>query len=139
MKVYVDGLTVAKTTANLARPDFGAAQPGYGDLYGFNVLVPARPGDHLVCAEAINKGTHGVNIEFGCKRAPMPACPTDPASSLGLKELWARTNERLTAITKGTEASAVGSGYHCLRAEGFTYPASRSGVVPLYVLEGGVR
>ena len=64
--VYVDGVGAAITTANINRPDVGAAYPGYGNNHGIDVLVAASTGTHRVCVYAINVAGGSGNTELGC-------------------------------------------------------------------------
>lgn len=64
--VYVDGHGVA-TTADRDRPDVGAAYPKYGSAHGFSVLVPTAPGQHQVCAFALNAAGTGSTVSLGCR------------------------------------------------------------------------
>jgi peptidoglycan/xylan/chitin deacetylase (PgdA/CDA1 family) len=65
--IYVDGRVVAGTTAGLTRPDIAAAFAGYGAGHGFDLIVPAAPGVHTVCAYAINVGAGTVNPLVACR------------------------------------------------------------------------
>ncbi|HEV7950276.1 MAG TPA: hypothetical protein VGP24_10965, partial [Glaciihabitans sp.] len=74
--VYVDSASVA-VTANKARPDIAAIYPGYGDKKGFSTKISATPGQHNVCAYAINVGA-GSNKLMNCKTVTVPAA-MDPS------------------------------------------------------------
>jgi hypothetical protein len=63
--VYVDGRSVQAVTASGLRPDVGRAY-GKGDAHGFDVTVPASPGQHQVCVYAIDS-TGGANPSVGCR------------------------------------------------------------------------
>jgi hypothetical protein len=63
--VYVDSSGRA-FTADLARPDVGAAYPAYGAKHGFSARVPASSGEHNVCVYAINVGP-GENHLLSCR------------------------------------------------------------------------
>lgn len=65
--VYVDGVGAAITTANLSRPDVGAAYPSAGPNHGFSVDVDASPGTHAVCVYSINVGAGIRNTTLGCQ------------------------------------------------------------------------
>ena len=65
--VYVDGAWAGQATANLARADVGAAFPGWNANHGFALNVPVGPGDHRVCAYAINVGSGSSNPSLGCQ------------------------------------------------------------------------
>ncbi|GAA5148544.1 hypothetical protein GCM10025768_10360 [Microbacterium pseudoresistens] len=63
--VYV-GAKSAAFTANLDRPDVGAAYPASGSKHGFTATMPAdAPGNTNVCVYAINVGP-GANVLMGC-------------------------------------------------------------------------
>jgi peptidoglycan/xylan/chitin deacetylase (PgdA/CDA1 family) len=64
--VYVDGrLTVI--TANISRPDVGAAYPGAGNLHGFTAAVEAGAGVHTVCIYPIDTSFSSLHSAFGCR------------------------------------------------------------------------
>ena len=68
--VYVDSAGVA-TTANLPRPDVGAAYPSLGPDHGFDTTVSASPGPHRVCVYAINTGPGG-HVQLRCADVVVP-------------------------------------------------------------------
>ncbi len=74
--IYVDGVGTAITTANLARPDVGAAVAGAGTDHGFATTFAAPAGPHTVCAYAISS-SGGTNPQLGCRRVT-----TDPIGVL---------------------------------------------------------
>lgn len=63
MHVYVDGVGTS-LLADGPRPDVGAAF-GNGSLHGFEVTVPATPGDHRVCVYGIDSAG-GSNPTLWC-------------------------------------------------------------------------
>ena len=65
--LYVDGVKVTETTADIDRPDVAAAFPGWGSKHGFELDLPAPAGLHQVCAWGINVGK-GVNSMLGCQQ-----------------------------------------------------------------------
>jgi hypothetical protein len=65
--VYIDGGINGAYTADLDRPDVGAAYPSYGSAHGFDAPIPA--GSHQVCVYAINDVAPGPNILIGCVRS----------------------------------------------------------------------
>jgi hypothetical protein len=80
--VYVDNSGTA-FTANTSRPDIAAAYPGYGDLHGYSVTVPATPGVHNVCAYGIDIAGTGANRQLGCKQvAGMSGNPVGVVDSI---------------------------------------------------------
>ena len=64
---YLDGAFAGAATANLPRPDVGAAHRGFGDAHGFDFAVTAGSGHHRVCVYAINVGAGDQNPELGCR------------------------------------------------------------------------
>ncbi len=64
--VYVNGAFAGATTADVARPDVGAAFPAAGPAHGFDVDVPTGAGSLRVCAFAINAPA-GFNPTIGCR------------------------------------------------------------------------
>jgi hypothetical protein len=65
--IYVDGHINKVVTANATRPDIGASFPGYGSQHGFSTNVGVGPGDHSVCAYAINVYNGQGNPSLGCR------------------------------------------------------------------------
>lgn len=78
--IYVDGQFAVADTANIPRPDVGAAFPGFGDEHGFETFVPASPGSHQVCAYAINATGPGGSTTLGCRT--VQAWSHDPVGSI---------------------------------------------------------
>jgi hypothetical protein len=70
--VYVDagGRTAA---AGLARSDLATVYPHFGANHGFELTVPANPGQHRVCGYAINTVGSGLNQAIGCRTVVVPA------------------------------------------------------------------
>ncbi|MBI1843320.1 MAG: SpoIID/LytB domain-containing protein [Actinobacteria bacterium] len=64
--VYVDGAIATALTASAVRSDIEAAYPSYGSNHGFDTTVAVGPGDHSVCAYAINVYA-GTNVLLGCR------------------------------------------------------------------------
>ncbi len=64
--IYVDGGIVAGVRAANERGDVEAAHPSYGPNHGFETTVAVGPGDHSVCAYAINVYA-GQNTSLGCR------------------------------------------------------------------------
>jgi hypothetical protein len=74
--VYVDRALAGVTTADRARPDIGALLPAWGNAHGFDVVVPAIPGQRDVCAYAIDAGSGGAgNPTLGCRNVGVRAAP----------------------------------------------------------------
>ena len=73
--VWVDGAFTAKLTADVPRPDVGAAYPTYGPNHGFSGTVPVPAGSHEVCAYALNTGPGTSNKSLGCKTVTVGGIP----------------------------------------------------------------
>ena len=59
--------------ANGARPDVGAAYPGYGPSHGFSASIPAiGAGRHTVCGYAITTNGGAGNSLLGCQAVTVP-------------------------------------------------------------------
>jgi hypothetical protein len=66
--VYVGDRLVAGVIADDPRPDVAAAYPRYGAARGFEIVVPAPPGVHNVCAYAIDvNGDPNLNRLLACR------------------------------------------------------------------------
>jgi hypothetical protein len=63
--VYIDAVGTP-ITANVPRPDIGAALPGYGAVHGFDATIPAAAGWRQVCVYGIDVGPGG-NKLLGCR------------------------------------------------------------------------
>jgi N-acetylmuramoyl-L-alanine amidase len=70
--IYLDGVGVTWTAANLSRPDIGAAFPGYGNNHGYDTVISVGPGTHTVCTYGISVANGG-NKLLGC--APVTGHP----------------------------------------------------------------
>ncbi|MFM7617958.1 MAG: hypothetical protein ACKO72_10940, partial [Actinomycetes bacterium] len=70
--LYVDADGTA-TDADRDRSDLATAFPGYGGGHGFDLVLPATPGGHRVCAYAIDAAGGGSNRELGCRVVTVPA------------------------------------------------------------------
>lgn len=77
---YVDGTYAGAGTANLSRPDVGAAHPGFGDDHGFEFDVNASPGSHQVCIYLLNDQASGTHPMIGCK--PVQVLGGNPRGAL---------------------------------------------------------
>jgi hypothetical protein len=72
--VYVDGRGTA-VTADGPRHDIGKAFPLYGANHGYDHVVTAAPGGHLVCVYGINGSGPGANSTLGCRFAMVGGSP----------------------------------------------------------------
>lgn len=61
-------------TANQERADVARAHSGVGSKHGFSDVFPLPPGQHNVCAYAINVGPGNIK-QIGCKRVNIAASP----------------------------------------------------------------
>ncbi len=66
----IDGVAVGHIVSSLSRPDASAAK-GVGNRAGFAGTLPLGPGQHLVCASAVNVGP-GAAGALGCLTVTMP-------------------------------------------------------------------
>jgi hypothetical protein len=74
--VYLDGTRLASTTADQPRADLAAAYPDYGPAHGWQLAVPAPPGEHEVCVYALDDRDEP-STRLACTTlAPGPAGPT---------------------------------------------------------------
>lgn len=64
--VYLDGVGVARLTADQSRTDVGAAYPGQGNLHGFDATTVTTVGTHQVCVYGIDS-SGGPNTGLGCR------------------------------------------------------------------------
>jgi SpoIID/LytB domain protein len=72
--VYVNAGGAA-FTADLPRPDVGAAYPGAGSNHGFSMSVPLPAGTSQVCVYAINTPAPGINPVIGCRAMTLAVNP----------------------------------------------------------------
>jgi hypothetical protein len=78
--IYVDGAWAATAKADLLRSDVAEAYPKAGSTHGFTADIATTPGDHNVCAYAINTGP-GVHVKISCSNDPAPGFPkVNPAT-----------------------------------------------------------
>lgn len=77
VRVLVDGAVSTTVTANITRPDVGAAFPAFGADHGFDVTVPApinATGSHAVEVVGVNVGT-GSDTSFGKRTVQVGGLP----------------------------------------------------------------
>ena len=108
--VWANGAGVARISANLSRPDVGAAFPGYGDAHGFEAVLPGVGGN--VCVYAINVGA-GKNSQLICKSflGPNPIGHLDSATRVasGIRVRgWALDADTTSAAMVDIYANGVG-------------------------------
>lgn len=70
--IYMDGVGVAISSANISRPDVGRAYPAFGANHGISLALSATPSSHTICAYGINVGP-GANKLLGCESIMVPA------------------------------------------------------------------
>jgi hypothetical protein len=63
--VRVDG-TASGHAASRLRPDVALTHPGKGPAHGFALVLPATPGPHRVCVDAMNVAGAGHSVALGC-------------------------------------------------------------------------
>jgi hypothetical protein len=64
--IYVDAVGL-NAAADKPRDDVAAAYPGYGPNHGFSETITTTPGQHTVCAYAINSGAGPGNTGLACR------------------------------------------------------------------------
>lgn len=69
VRLLVDRQSRMEITANLDRPDVGAAHPGYGNAHGFDITVKPPRRHTSVCAIGVNVG-QGSSKQISCRREP---------------------------------------------------------------------
>lgn len=122
MHVYVDGAFRAAATADLDRPDVGAAFPGRGSAHGFLIPLGAfGDGDHQVCVYGLNTLAGTANALVGCRtvavsRRPFgnlelvaPESPVTPGSRVDLRG-WAIDPDTTAPVAIHVYVDGVGAG-----------------------------
>ncbi len=127
--IYVDGRSNKATTANTVRNDIAAAFPGYGSRHGYSTNVAVGPGDHTVCAYAINEYNGRGNPQLGCRlvrNTPFGALDVARPSPSGTRVSgWAIGRDVpsplavhlyfnghiVKAVTAGTQRGDIGAAY----------------------------
>jgi len=72
VQILVDNAVATTVTANLLRPDVGAAYPGSGSAHGFDATVAATPGNHQVVVKALNIGV-GPDPDLAMRSVSVPS------------------------------------------------------------------
>lgn len=73
---YVDGAFAGVFTANLSRPDVGAAFPAFGNNHGYDLTIPVSGGNHVISVYAINSaGPSAPNPLLGTRAFTIVANP----------------------------------------------------------------
>jgi hypothetical protein len=65
--LYVDGRWTAAVTATGNRPDVAGVFPAAGPAHGYTAALQLSPGQHQLCAYAINSGHGTTNPLLGCR------------------------------------------------------------------------
>ncbi len=82
VNVFVNGNLFTSTTADLWRPDVGAAFRDFDNGRGFDVTFPSTIGTKEVCVSAVNKGG-GPNPVLGCRTVSVSStAPTGVLESI---------------------------------------------------------
>jgi len=92
--IYVDGAAIRGVSANLPRPDVGAAY-GKGDNHGYSETLPATPGVHTVCVYGID-ANGGANPQLGCRSVTVASASVNNAP-LGALENATTATGQITA------------------------------------------
>jgi len=71
---YVDGVW-QRVVADKSRTDIARIYPAYGGNHGFAATLAAKPGQHQVCAYAINAGAGTANPFLGCATVTVTNAP----------------------------------------------------------------
>ena len=87
---YVDGAWGGAFTADVPRPDVGAAYPGKGDRHGFDIRLSLSQGRRNVCLYAINVGAGNDNTSLGCRRIDVGWLPVGDLNSVTVTQGQAR-------------------------------------------------
>jgi len=80
VRVTVDGALVKTALTGIERPDVAAVYPNLGLRHGFNAVVPAAPGTHMICITVVNEGTGGSDQALGCR--PVTVVASSPIGNL---------------------------------------------------------
>ena len=110
--LYEDGAFLTASTADVSRADVGAAYPGYGNLHGFDGVVPypSTNGTHTICVYGINTSTGTVNSALGCRSwTEIHVPPATPSSSFGRGSSPQDRNDQLTVFFQTTRPTRRGS------------------------------
>ncbi|CAM8629694.1 Glycoside hydrolase, family 25 [Acidimicrobiia bacterium] len=67
VRVTVNGTVLTTLTADISRPDVGAAFPGVGDLHGYSHVWVATAAPARVCLTILNVGAGSTNTDLGCR------------------------------------------------------------------------
>jgi len=135
--VYVDGVGRA-FTADVSRPDVGAAYAGYGDEHGFSAKMPISGGSHQVCVYAIDDAG-GANPTLGCRtvKVAAPAANKVPFGNFeGLSSKSGMITASGWAIDPDTKGSIAVHVYVDGAGTAFTANASRPDVAAAYPASG---
>jgi hypothetical protein len=130
--VYLDGNGFASFTANASRPDVEAVYPAFGPSHGIDETWSLPPGQHTLCAWAINVGP-GSNTMLGCATFTVPGGSpfggTDLTVAAGSMTLHGWVIDPDTTAPVRTDVYMDGKGFASFQANasrpdvGAVYPA----------------
>ncbi len=73
IRITVDGTLVKTALTGVERPDVAAVYPNLGLRHGFNAVIQAAPGAHMICVTAVNEGVGGTDQPLGCRSVTVTA------------------------------------------------------------------
>lgn len=82
LHVYVDGAWGGAFTADVSRPDVGAAYPATGNLHGFDFTLTLGQGRRSVCIYALNLDAGDDNTSLGCRQVTAGMPPVGDVNSV---------------------------------------------------------
>ncbi|MEZ5239259.1 MAG: hypothetical protein R2716_10030 [Microthrixaceae bacterium] len=116
VRIRLNGRTVRTITANRYRSDIAQAYPHLGGNYGFDEVMPAKPGRHELCVTVLNVNS-GSNANLGCMTVVVPANPRgvlETANSTGPGTIrllgWAQDADTSAAIAVRVTVDGTSAG-----------------------------
>jgi hypothetical protein len=73
--IYVDNRLVQIAATSIPRPDVAAAFAGFGNVHGFDTLIPLEPGPHTICLYGYNEVQPNDSPLIGCRSITINAVP----------------------------------------------------------------
>ncbi|RUR01332.1 hypothetical protein [Labedella endophytica] len=146
--VYVNGRYFRPATANISRPDIGAAFPGYGNAHGFDLFLGLAPGSTEVCVYGISVGG-GKNALLECRTvSPISGSPSGAIMAANLEPGgvkltgWALDPDTLDpaqiAVTyRGTRVGTVKAGAASSANTGYPSHGTKRGFEGVIALPAG--
>jgi SpoIID/LytB domain protein len=86
--VDIDG-TMVSLIANGERPDLASGYPPFGASHGFSASIPAGPGSHMVCLDAVNVAGGTGATRLGCRTVTVTALATE-GTAVSVTEIYPR-------------------------------------------------